>query len=51
MATSKIAYGDEFITLTLPEKTQILEPPNPFAPLKNTEEAIRNALYSPITHE
>jgi lactate racemase-like protein len=51
MATSKIAYGDEFINVTLPERTHILEPPHPFAALKNTEEAIRSALYSPIAHE
>lgn len=51
MADSKIAYGDGFVTVALPEKTQILEPPLSLAPLKNPEEAIRSALYSPIAHE
>lgn len=51
MATSRIVYGDDFITLAFPEKTQILEAPPPFAPLKNPEEAIRNALNSPTAHE
>lgn len=51
MVTSKIAYGDEFITATLPERTQILESPPAFAPLENPEQAVRDALYSPIAHD
>src|ERR1700739_4264377 len=51
MVASKIAYGGEFITATLPERTQILEPPPALAPLENPEQAIRDALYSPIAHD
>src|SRR3970040_2849677 len=51
MATSKIAYGDEFISATLPERTQILKSPSPLPPLDNPGQAIRDALYSPIAHE
>jgi nickel-dependent lactate racemase len=51
MVTSKIAYGDEFITVTLPERTQILESPPAFASLENPEQAIRDALYSPTAHD
>lgn len=51
MASSKIVYGDDLITATLPDRTQVLEPPPPFAPLENLEEAIRSAVYSPIAHE
>lgn len=50
MKTSQIACGDDFITVTLPDRTQILEPP-PFAPLENLKDAIRSALYSPIAHD
>jgi hypothetical protein len=51
MITSKIAYGDEFISATLPERTQILKSPFPLPPLENLEQAIRDALYSPIAHD
>ena len=51
MTTSKIAYGDEFISATLPERTQILKSPFPLPPLDNPGQAIRDALYSPIAHD
>jgi len=51
MTNTRIAYGDEFVSARLPERTQILEPPSPLPLLKNLEQAIRDALYSPIAHD
>ena len=51
MTNTRIAYGDEFNSARLPERTQILEPPSPFPLLKNPEQAIRDALYSTIAHD
>ncbi|MGH7909252.1 MAG: lactate racemase domain-containing protein, partial [Thermodesulfobacteriota bacterium] len=51
MTNTRIAYGDEFISATLPERTQILKSPSPLLPLDNPGQAIRDALYSPIAHD
>ncbi len=51
MTNTRIAYGDEFISARLPERTQILKSPSPLPLLKNLEQAIRDALYSPIAHD
>ncbi|MCI0454220.1 MAG: lactate racemase domain-containing protein [Candidatus Dadabacteria bacterium] len=51
MIISRIAYGDEFIPATLPDRTHVIEAPSPISPLENPEQAIRDALYSPIAHD
>ncbi len=51
MITSKIAYGDEFISATLPDRTHVIQAPSPLPPLENPEQTIRDALYSPIAHD
>jgi len=47
----KISYGDARLEVKFPERTRILRPPEPLPPLKNPEQAIREALASPIDHE
>ncbi len=47
----KIAYGDGFLEAKLPERTRIIKAPPPLPPLPNLEQAVREALESPIAHE
>lgn len=47
----KISFGDTLIEAKFPERTRILRPPEPLPPLKNPEQAIRDALASPLDHE
>jgi hypothetical protein len=48
---SNIPYGDEFITASLPERTKVLQFPEPLPALENPEKAVKEALYSPIAHD
>lgn len=49
--TVQILCGDEQLSASLPERTTMMAPPAPLAALDNPEQAIREALASPIHHE
>jgi hypothetical protein len=48
--SEKVSFGDTVIQAKFPERVRILRPPEPLSPLKNPEQAIREALASPIDH-
>jgi nickel-dependent lactate racemase len=47
----QVSFGDTTLETEFPERTRILQPPEPLPPLENPEQAIRDALASPIDHE
>lgn len=44
----KVFYGDDLVTVTLPDTTRVIYPPAPIPGLANYEEAVRRALLEPL---
>ena len=49
--TEQIAYGDGYLPVQVPERTRTITAKRPLPALPDVDEAIRNAISSPIAHE
>lgn len=49
--TWQILCGDERLSVSLPERTVVMHPPAPLPALHNPDQAIKEALASPLNHE
>ncbi|RMF91504.1 MAG: DUF2088 domain-containing protein [Nitrospinota bacterium] len=49
--TVELCFGDDRLSVSLPERATIISPPAPLPALPHLEQAIREAIASPINHE
>ena len=49
--TEQIAYGDEVLSVEVPERTRTITAKQPLPAVPDIEDAVRNAIEAPIAHE